>query len=180
MGVGGILIGWETKRGINVRILTGLILAVLLLVSFAAFAEDGRVNFSGRWSLNSDKSLVRGLRTSAQGELNIYQKENNLSVDKISQKPSGKVTITRKFTLDGKVSENMISGRPTKSFANWSKDGKSLVILSTSFWARGGNKTETKSVEIWKLSEDGKSLLIDYTSRSALGSKKATYVYDKK
>ncbi len=162
------------------RILTGLILAVLLLVSFVTFAEDGEVNFSGRWSLNSDKSLVQGLRTSAQIDLNIRHEGDSLSIDRIFQKPSGQVTVTARFTLDGKVSENIISKRPTKSIANWSADGKTLVILSTSVWERYGNKFESKTVEVWKLSEDGNSLLINSVSKSSRGARKATYVYDKK
>lgn len=163
------------------RVLTAFVLTIFLFYSFVSFAEDENTNFSGRWVLNSDKTLVRGQRTNAQGELNIKQNEEKLSIGRISFKPQkGRVTTTRVFTLDEEISENIVSGRLTKSQLKWSSGGKSLTIYSTSILEREEYKMQNTTTETLKLSSDGKTLFVDYTSRSSTGSRTAHYVYDKK
>ena len=161
----------------NMRILTSLTLAVFLVVSFVAFAQDGKANFSGKWSLNNDKTLYEGHRTSAQRQLNIRQEGNDLTIDRISQGRSGEEIISEKFTLDGKVKDSVISGKPTKSAVSWSTDGKKMTISYMILFAQDDIRT---TIEIWQLSEDGRSLSVNYSSQSAKGTRNATYVYDKK
>lgn len=158
------------------RLLTGLILTFFLLASSVISAGE-KVNFSGKWSLNSDKSLVQGRRTSAQGELTVSQEENNLTINRISQGFSGRKTITEELTLDGEVKDSIVSGKPTKSAVSWSADGKQMTISYMTLFAQNDIRT---AIETWKLSEDGKTLFINYTAKSAKGSRKANYVYDKK
>lgn len=171
------------REKLNMRVLIGtqkslgLIFAVLLFVSSATFAGDEKTNFSGRWVLNSDKSLSEGRRTAAQKELNVRQEENKLVIERISQTPSGKEIITEELTLDGKEKDSLISGKPTKSAVNWSADGKKMVISYRTIFAQNDIRI---TIEIWALSEDGKSLSVDYSSQSAKGTRKANYVYDKK
>jgi hypothetical protein len=160
------------------RILISLILAVFLFVCFAtAFAENEKVNFSGGWSLNSDKSLVQGRRTNAQGELNVQQDEDSLTINRISQAFSGTENTTEKFTFDGKVNDSVIKGKPTKSAVSWSADGKKMTISYMILFAQNDVRT---AIETWGLSEDGKTLTVDYSSQSAKGARTAAYVYDKK
>ncbi len=159
------------------RALTILFLVLSLLVSSVTFAGDEKVNFSGKWSLNNDKTLYEGHRTSAQRELNIRQEGNDLTINRISQGFSGEETITEELTLDGKVKDSVISGKPTKSAVSWSADGKKMTISYMILFAQNDIRT---TIEIWELSEDGKTLSVDYSSQSAKGTRKATYVYDKK
>ena len=72
----------------------GLIFAVLLFVSSTTFAGDEKTNFSGRWVLNSDKSLYEGRRTAAQKELNVRQEENDLTMISASSSSTGYCDIS--------------------------------------------------------------------------------------
>ncbi len=159
------------------RFLTALILVILISISIITFAGTEKVNFSGKWVLNSDKSLYEGHRTSAQKELNVRQEGNDLIIDRISQKFSGSGIITEKFTLDGKVKDSVISGKPTKSAVSWSADGKKMTISYMSIFAQNDIRT---TIEIWELSEDGKSLSVNYSSQSAKGTRNSNDVYDRK
>jgi hypothetical protein len=159
------------------RLLTGLVLSIFLLASSAIFAVDEKTNFSGKWSLNNDKTLIQGQRTSAQGELNIYQEENSLTIKRISPGRQGQIIIVEELTLDGVIKDSVISGKPTKSAVNWSPDGKKMTISYITLFAEDDIRTTT---EIWQLSQDGRTLLVDYTSQSYKGARKASYVYDKK
>lgn len=166
------------------RFLIGLILAFFLFVSSVVSADE-KANFSGRWSLNSDKSLVQDRRTAAQGELNVSQEENNLTIERISQTFSGRQIIIEKLTLDGEENDTVVEiykahKLPAKSTVNWLGNGKSLTISSTAVWIQDETKTQLNIIEIWNLSENGKILSINYTSTSSKGTRKATYVYDRK
>lgn len=176
------------------RVLTALILTVFIFVSVIACAADtktnpaprteeqiftrGGVNFLGKWSLNSDKTLVQGQRTSAQGELYILQEENSITIKRISPgRHQGQVITTEELTLDGEIKDSVVSGKPTKSAVSWSPDGKKMTISCLILFAKNDIRT---TIEIWELSEDGKSLSINYSSKSAKGARTAHYVYDRK
>ena len=162
----------------NMRVLTVLILTVFIFVSVIVCAADTKTNFLGKWSLNSDKTLVQGQRTSAQGELDIYQEENSITIKRISPgRHQGQVVTTEELTLDGEIKDSVVSGKPTKSAVSWSPDGKKMTISYLILFAKNDVRT---TIEIWALSEDGKSLSINYSSKSAKGARSANYVYDRK
>lgn len=156
-----------------------ILLGASMLISSETIAQ--KPNFSGTWGLNEDKSELgeRGMRGAAV-KLVITQEGNNMSMDKTTRRQSGEEnTSAEKYTLDGKECENPSFNRPKKSTVNWSEDGKSLTIKSTTVFERDGQETEINTIEIFKLSADGKSLSIDYTSKSPRGERKNTFVYDK-
>lgn len=163
------------------RVVTGLIVAVFLFVSFVTFAADEKANFSGQWILNTEKSqLGEGGRWAAKS-LKVTQEENNLSVERTATGRNGEdITFTQSVTLDGKESLSAMPNRPQrKSTANWSEGGKILTISSITVFEQDGNKTEMSDVETWALSGDGNSLSINNLSQSPRGEREATYVYDK-
>ena len=163
------------------RVITSLFVVTFLLISFTTFAENEKVNFSGEWSLNEEKSeLGEGRRRMPSAKLTISQEDDTLTIERLLKRRSGEeFKVKEKFTLDGKECENTVYERPKKSVATWSKDGKSLNITSKIVFERDGNEFEFNTVEIWKLADEGNSLSIEYTSKSTRGERKRTYVYDK-
>ncbi len=163
------------------RVITSLFVVTFLLISVMAFAENEKLNFSGEWSLNEEKSdLGEGRRRRPSAKLTISQDVDTLTIERLLTRRSGdEFKVKEKFTLDGKECENTVYERPKKSVVTWSKDGKSLTITSIIVFERDGNEFEFNTVEIWKLADEGNSLSIEYTSKSSRGERKSTYVYDK-
>jgi hypothetical protein len=159
-----------------------LVTVLFLLTAFTAFAGEGKVDFSGTWNFNEEKSeMGEGGRFMRATKLVISQKDNDMTLERHVTRRDGETsTMTDKLTLDGKECENPAFGENTKkSVVTWSEDGKNLTINTTMEFWREGDKTEITSVEIYKLSEDGNTLTIDYSGTSPRGERKATYVYDK-
>ncbi|KPK85080.1 MAG: hypothetical protein AMS27_08285 [Bacteroides sp. SM23_62_1] len=166
-------------KGITFPFYAFLFLGAFLLISSVTLAQ--KVNFSGTWSFNEDKSeLGEGRFRGAATKLTIKQEGNNMSIERVSQGRDGEeVTRNEKYTLDGKECENPAFNTTRKSTVTWSEDGKSLTISSTMVFEREGEEMEMKSSEILSLTDDGKSLTIYSTSMSPRGEMKRTYVYDK-
>ncbi len=162
------------------RVFTTVLFVSFILMSCISFAGE-KANFSGKWSLNEEKSdFGEGRRWMASTKLFITHEGNNLSIERRLIRRSGEeVNIIEKYTLDGKECENTLFESPKKSTVNWSEDGQSLTISSTIVFEREGNKIEINSVEILKLIDDTNSLSIDYTSKSPRGERKRKYIYEK-
>jgi hypothetical protein len=165
-------------KKINLKFITVALLNIFLLTS--AFAQ--KPGYSGNWTLNESKSQMgEGRGRMAATKLKISQDTIAIVLEKTSKRQTGEEFTSKEIiTLDGKVCENkLFENRTRKSTANWSADGKSLVINSTSVFERDGNTMEVKSAETYKLSADGSSLTIDLTATTPRGERKQTLVYDK-
>ena len=157
---------------------TGLFLVMFLQVS----AQSGSVNFTGSWALNESKSNFGDAQfRMAATTLVVKQEANALSVDRAMPGfDGGEMKTTGKYTLDGKVCENLgMMDMKTKSTVTMAADKKSFVIASTTIFDMNGESMEIKSTETWK-SEGGNALKIETTSTTPNGEMKTTAVYDKK
>lgn len=163
------------------RMNTLFFVIVSLLISIVTFAEDKKVNFSGEWSLNQEKSqLGEGRRWRVVTKLSVTQKGNDLTIKRTSQGRNREERVTEEvLTLDGKECKSTYRDFPRTSVAKWSKDGKTLTITSKMIFERDGNEFEVNTTEIWSLKEDGKTLSIDSTSKSPRGERKRTTIYNK-
>jgi dipeptidyl aminopeptidase/acylaminoacyl peptidase len=160
---------------------TILLIAVLLLTPIHSFAGSAKTNFTGQWDLNETKSTISGQGFGPAKTLNITQEGNNLTVVRTQTNRSGEeMTVTLKYTLDGKECDNSNERGTSKSVVSWSEGGKDLTITTNRTSERDGQKFETKSVEIWKLGDGGKTITIDQTVNSPRGERKNNLVYDKK
>jgi hypothetical protein len=158
-----------------------LMLAFLFAFSVSTFAAPGSVDFSGTWALNTAKTPAAEGGFGPAKSLKVTQSGNDLSVETVRAGRDGQeMTITNKYTLDGKPCVNTSMRGEATSVLTWSADGKSLTITTTSSFSRNGQTTEMKSVDVWTLSADGKTLTIDQTSSTPRGERKTTAVYDKK
>ena len=148
----------------------------ILLALCATLVISAQVpDFSGNWKLNSEKSKLNAEFSMAPLQLVITQKGNDMSVERHSEFQGEAVTMTDKFTLDGKECLNTgFMDTQKKSTAAWTEDKKSLKI-TTKIVLDDGN--EINISEVCKL--DAGNLVIDSNSSSSWGDTAETHVYDK-
>ncbi len=148
----------------------------LLIILGTAFTVAAQVpDFSGNWKLNTEKSKLNAEFSMAPLQLIVAQKDNDLSIERHSEFQGEAVTMTDKFTLDGKECINKgFMDTQKKSNAAWSDDKKSLKITSKIVTDDGN---EINITEIFKL--DGGNLVVDSSSSSSWGDMAETHVYDK-
>jgi hypothetical protein len=168
-----------------------VILAVALFAMPAALNGQGsKVNFSGNWVYNADKSdsgqpqgqLPGGMqgRGFGGGDFTAKQEGNILTVTRtMSGRDGSSNTVTSTYTLDGKESVNSSGMGESKSVAKWSADGKVLTITTTRTMSRGGESMTMTSTEVWSLT-DPTTLQIDMTRSTPGGDRKTKSVYTKK
>jgi hypothetical protein len=175
-----------------------IITAALFTMSSALSGQGSKVNFSGNWVYNAEKSSTgqpqgqpqgqaQGQRPGGMsrggfrgGDFTAKQEGNILTVTRTMGGPDGSSnTITSTYTLDGKESVNTSGMGESKSIAKWSADGKVLTITTTRTMNMGGESRTMTSTEIWSLS-DPKTLMIDMTRSTPGGDRKTKSVYTKK
>ncbi len=156
---------------------------VLLMSTVIVSAQDSKVNFSGEWVLNAEKSdqperpggRRRGMLAS---KMVIEQKDNKLVVERFRKNRDGEDVSTKlSYTLDGKKCKNDLNFGTRESVAKWSKDGKTLTIESTITMSRGDREFTMESTEKWSLDKD--TLTIEATRSTPRGERTSKAVYDK-
>ena len=159
-----------------------ILVGLLILFCVQVSAQNGTINFSGKWALNESKSkLGDGPFKMAASTLTVKQEANNLSIERTMSGPDGQeMKLTAKYTMDGKECENSgMMEMKTKSTVTWSDDKKSITIASITIFTMNGDNMEMKATEFWKLDGD-KALKIDATNDTPDGAMKTLLVYDKK
>ena len=153
-------------------------LCLLLLAPVNTFAR-GKVDFTGKWKLNEEKSTLGEGRFFSALEISVKQNENSIDLERVRSGRNGETrTISETLTTDGK--ENVTTGenRSSTSVAMWSDDKSSLTIKTDSEFNRQGQTFNMKVTEVWTLDESGKILTIHSESISQRGERSVTMVYD--
>jgi hypothetical protein len=164
------------------RVLSVMITMALILLPLSMNGQGSKTNFSGNWAYNAEKSTQpEGQRQGRSGgDFTAKQEGNVLTVERTMQGRDGQtMTMTSKYTLDGKESVNQSRMGDSKSVATWSADGKTLTIKTTRTMTREGQTRTVNSTEVWSLA-DAKTLSIVSTMPSPNGERKSTSVYNKK
>lgn len=104
--------------------MTRQLIVSMLLLAVAAFAQEGKPNFSGTWKLDAAKSDFGPLPPSDSRTDTITHKDPVFkeAVDSSDQQ------YEATYTTDGKESKNTIMGYDMVSTAKW--DGTALTIES--------------------------------------------------
>lgn len=166
------------KRNLsNLLQLLSLTVVLALVAPEMINAQTGKANFAGTWAMNAEKSILPqggggGGQRMGSTNFTVTQEANILTQTRTSQDGTTRIT---KYTLDGKESVNTTGGGESKSTANWSSDGKTLIIVTKSNY----NGNERTSTAVWSLI-DAKTLSIVSTRQGQDGEVKTTMVYDKK
>ncbi|MBI5008563.1 MAG: hypothetical protein HZB98_02700 [Bacteroidia bacterium] len=162
--------------------LKALSLIFILIVTGPSFlnAQTGKINFSGSWAINEEKSNLGDGPRMGGGDFTAKQEGNLLTVERTFTNRDGKsMTSIMKYTLDGKESLNTSQRGDSKSVANWSADGNTLTISTSRTFNMNGETRDMKSVELWTMT-DPKTIKIQSTMTTPNGERKLTMVYDKK
>jgi hypothetical protein len=191
------------KRNVKVFqiALSAVMISAFLFMPLALNGQTGKVNFSGSWTLNAEKSNFgqgqpgqgqppqgqppqgqgQGMRGGfGGGNFVATQDANLLSVDRTRPDQNGtQQTTTSKYTLDGKESVNTSGMGDAKSIASWSADGNALTIVTTRTFDRNGESMTMKTTEVWSLTSPT-TLQVVSTRTSPNGDRVTTMVYDKK
>ena len=157
-----------------------LFVLVLIMAALVVNAQAGKTNFTGKWTLNTEKSTQpqSGMRMGG-GDFVATQEANLLTVERArTVQDVQSTTMTVKYTLDGKESINTSPRGDSKSVANWSADGKSLTIETSRTMDMNGESMTMKSTEAWTLT-DAKTLTVTSARQGPDGEVIVTMVYDK-
>jgi hypothetical protein len=128
--------------------------ALCAALSLPVLAAD-KPNFSGKWSMNKDKSDFGSFPMVPEKiDRTIDHKEDSLSMETTQVGQQGEVTMSSKFKLDGSESENDSPRGKVKSVAKW--DGSDVVITST----RQIQDMSITSEERWQMAADSKSYIV--------------------
>ncbi len=144
-------------------------------------SEEDKVNFSGEWVFNEEKSVLDNWGVSfLPYKLKITQKENDLTIQNtfILEYADDRVT-EEKLKLDGKECESEFMNYPRIKTANWSQNGDTLIIESKVTFDRGGQTSEMVVIEAWDIQDQGKILSIKQLSTSFWGKRDITLIFDK-
>ena len=170
----------ELKR-ILIPVFVSLLLLILPFASGHSMPVGKKVNLSGTWILNEQKSdLGEYGRMMASEKIIILQKGKNFKMDRYSTAPTGEpYNYTENYTLDGEECINKLENIWTKkSTVVWTDKKSSLTVTSDLNLSFEGNEMNIKSVEIMSLQDGGKSMVIKSTSSTDYGDMVITIVYD--
>ena len=131
-------------------------LFVLATVAAGPVAAKSHPDFSGKWVLDPSKS--EGPTVPPSSELMVTQTAKALTVARNSPGPTGPITSTLVYQLDGTASKNTVGGNgmtvDLNSTTAW--EGPALVISTTTPQMQGG----FKQTERWSLDDGGKQLTV--------------------
>jgi len=148
-------------------------LIAIVLISSPAFSQ--KVDFSGDWKINKEKSELGYEFSMAPNQIILKQAKNSLDIERHSSYEGQDFTFNDHFTLDGEECENpgwMDSIK--KSTASWTEDKKGLKITSTVPMQDGGEFTITEELV---MNED--NLVISTSASSSYGDMSEKFVFDK-
>ncbi len=159
-----------------------LFLAIAVLFSTGLLSSQlfaAGPDFSGKWTLNEEKSEIGEMRFGASAALEVKQDKSNLTVVRVRTGRDGQeMRMEMKYSLDGKETTSGEGNRSAVTTAKWSEDGKSLMIHTKRSFTRDGQTMEFETDETWMLSSDGKSLTIQSSSSSPRGDRSMKLVYN--
>ena len=148
-------------------------LLTLVLITTSSFGQ--KVNFSGHWKINREKSQLGYEFSMAPNEIILEQEKKSLNVERHSSFQGEDFTFTDTFTLDGEECENpgwMDSFK--KSTAVWTEKKRVLMITTKITMQDGGEMT---IIEKYRM--DGENISIETSASSSYGDMTEEYVFDK-
>jgi hypothetical protein len=162
-------------------VLKKLSIPVLLvfLLSITSFGPRGKVNFSGEWKLDREKTTLSEGRLYLS-KIKISQEKDILQTTRTYTNQNGEqYPFDEEITVDGEEREIVIYEMKRRTAAKWSEDGKSLIIKSiTKYWGDSGEE-EFSIDETWDVDKKGNVLSIDYTTNSVWGTNTGTSFFNK-
>ena len=148
---------------------------IIALAFLSATAIGQKVNFSGDWNLNEDKSELGYEFSVAPKSMTLVHTKKTFDVTATSEWDGQEVESKSHYTLDGEVCENPgFEDSVTKSTAVFDKKAGTLKIV-TDGEVQGMGYTLTQVYTM----KDGE-LNVESEAASDMGEMVETFVFDKK
>jgi hypothetical protein len=148
---------------------------IIALAFMSATAFGQKVNFSGDWNLNEDKSELGYEFSLAPKAITLVHTKKTFDQTTTSEWDGQAYESKAHFTLDGEICENPgFEGSVTKSTAVFNKKAKTMKIV-TDGEAQGMGYTLTQVYSM----KDG-NLIIESEAAADMGEMVETFVFDKK
>jgi hypothetical protein len=145
-----------------------LALCFMLIASIGLAAE--KVNFSGTWKENMEKSTKSNLTSYVN---KIDASDDTITVTTITNGPRGERSSERTYVIGKEVTSKMPDGDDVITKANW--EGNALVVISTIKEPDGA----VESKETWTVSADGKTLTKQRHAHGPKSDRDETYILEK-
>jgi hypothetical protein len=157
---------------------TTFLFLILLIISSAFSAFGQKVNFSGDWKLNKEKTVLADSRLFLS-KITIQLKNDSLLTTRVYENENGEeYPFDENLTLDGKGCKIFIYDMPRTTKASISEDGSVVVESVTTFYTDSGDENLTAK-ETWKVDAEGKILTIAFTNKMSAGESAGTNYYTK-
>ncbi len=144
----------------------------LVLLSSTLIAQ--KVNFSGEWKLNEDKSELGYEFSLAPGTMTLEHTRKTFDQINVSEWDGQEIESKLHFTLNGEVCENPgFEDSVTKSTAVFDKKAKTIKIV-TEGTVQGMSYTLT---QVYSMKEG--NLIVESEATSDMGEIEETFVFDK-
>ena len=146
----------------------------LALVLFSSLTIAQKVDYSGEWKLNEDKSELGYEFSLAPASITVKHTKKTLDMKIVNVWDGQEIVNDQHYTLNGKETENIgFAESVTKSTAVVVKETKAIKIV-TNGSAEGMDFTITQVISL----KDG-NLVVEAEAVSDMGDLIETYVYDK-
>ena len=148
---------------------------ILAFVLFSSVAIGQKVNYSGEWKLNENKSTLGSEFSMAPASITVTHAKKTLDLKTVNVWDGQEMVSESHFTLDGKECENVGFGENvTKSTAELDKKSKTIKIVTNGNAEGVGDWTSTQNM----LMKEG-NLVIQFEAASDMGEIAETYIFDK-
>ena len=144
-----------------------LLTTIFLMLSVSLFAGKKKVNFSGKWVLDKEKTEIAE-NSIFLTEISIKQVGDSLFTVRTYENDydGGVYPFDEDLTLDGKEYEIYIYNMPRTASASWSKKGKSIIINSKITFYGDQGDVDMIAEETFTLEKKGTLLLINLKSKT--------------
>ncbi|HUX58450.1 MAG TPA: hypothetical protein VMV77_15875 [Bacteroidales bacterium] len=152
---------------------------VLLMVtsSFSALAQ--KENFSGKWNLDKEKTVLADDQLFLSA-VTIQIKNDSLLSSRIYENSYGEqYPFDENLPLNGTDCKIVIYDMPRTTKASRSKEDGSVNIESKTTFNGNYGEEDLLAKETWKVDKTGKTLTIDFTNNMSDVETKGTNFYNK-
>ena len=158
---------------------TFFIILILFTISFSFSAFGQITNFSGKWELNKEKTILADNQLFLSG-ITIQLKSDSLLTTRIYQNSNGEeYPFDENLSLDGKESKFTIYDMPRTSKVTKSEADTSLVIESTTTFNGQYGAEDMVAKETWKVDISGNILTLNFTNKMSGTETTGTNYYKK-
>jgi hypothetical protein len=144
---------------------TLFLILILFIFSFSYSASGQGTNFSGKWELNKEKTVLADNQLFLSG-ITIQLKSDSLLTTRTYQNSNGEeYPFDENLSLDGKECKFTIYDMPRTSKVTKSDADTSLVIESTTTFNGQNGEEDMVAKETWKVDTEGNTLTLNFTNK---------------